>query len=251
VYTYIYNVFFNIRNNGKTYSRSFSFDIHTQVIVQKKHNLSKSQTSSTSYGNTYVGNTNSVSSNKSHYNVDITTNSWFGTEYCSPALLADGYSRTTQYGTVRPKIYAVHVRKQGPSYKRVVGSGHINKKNEKMEECEIMNTILIANNLKKSHINGNVKTDVINNITLSIVQSKINLIMGKSGSGKTTLLNMLSGLDVPDSGELLYNNKSIYDYSESKLANLMGKKFGFLFQNFNLIDELNVYDNVTLPLYYQ
>lgn len=112
-----------------------------------------------------------------------------------------------------------------------------------------MNNIITANNLVKSYKNGDVVTDVIKGINLYIIESKINLIMGKSGSGKTTLLNLLSGLEIPDNGQIIYKNNDICKFSESKLSSLRGKKFGFVFQDFNLIDEINISDNITLPLY--
>ncbi|MEG0484830.1 MAG: ABC transporter ATP-binding protein [Oscillospiraceae bacterium] len=111
-----------------------------------------------------------------------------------------------------------------------------------------MNTILVANNLHKGYINGKTITTVLDNISLSIYEHQIHLIMGKSGSGKTTLLNILAGLDKSFSGNVIYNKISLYDLDDVKLSRLRGVDFGFVFQNFNLINELNVSENILLPI---
>ncbi|MCR5609422.1 MAG: ABC transporter ATP-binding protein, partial [Lachnospiraceae bacterium] len=72
--------------------------------------------------------------------------------------------------------------------------------------------------------------------------------IGKSGSGKSTLLNMISGLDKADSGEIIINGKNIMELNEKELADFRGKELGFVFQEFNLIPVLSVWDNVVLPV---
>ena len=75
--------------------------------------------------------------------------------------------------------------------------------------------------------------------------------MGPSGCGKSTLLNIVGLIDSPSSGKYFFGEREISQYSESKLADLRKGNVGFIFQSFNLIDELNVYENVELPLLYQ
>lgn len=91
---------------------------------------------------------------------------------------------------------------------------------------------------------------VLKGINLDIARGEFVSIMGASGSGKSTLLNILGILDNYDSGEYLLNNVLIRDLSETRAAEYRNKMIGFIFQSFNLIDELTVEENVELPLYY-
>ena len=85
-------------------------------------------------------------------------------------------------------------------------------------------------------------------ISLTIKKGTINVIMGKSGSGKTTLLNILSGMDEPTKGTVRYLGKDIYQLKDRDLSFLRGKEFGYIFQFFQLIDELTIFNNICLPL---
>ena len=100
-----------------------------------------------------------------------------------------------------------------------------------------------------------VETTALNNISLSVEQGDFLAIMGPSGCGKSTLLSILGMLDSPTSGQYEFtdnaNSKDISQFSEKKLAQLRKTAIGFVFQSFNLIDELTVYENVELPLQYQ
>jgi putative ABC transport system ATP-binding protein len=89
---------------------------------------------------------------------------------------------------------------------------------------------------------------ILENISWSIDQNKFIAIFGKSGSGKSTFLNLLSGLDKPDKGEVLFENSNIYQMSDHKLSNLRLSQFGFIFQTFNLISTLTASENIEYPL---
>lgn len=95
-----------------------------------------------------------------------------------------------------------------------------------------------------------VQTKALNNVTLEIKQGEFVAIMGPSGCGKSTLLNILGTLDSPTSGKYYFNGKEVDRMSESQLTSFRKGNIGFVFQNFNLIDELSVYENVELPLVY-
>jgi putative ABC transport system ATP-binding protein len=95
-----------------------------------------------------------------------------------------------------------------------------------------------------------VETTALNQVTFEINQGEFVAIMGPSGCGKSTLLNILGLLDNPTNGEYHFLNNEVSGFSEKQRANLRKKNIGFVFQNFNLIDELSVYENVELPLIY-
>ena len=96
-----------------------------------------------------------------------------------------------------------------------------------------------------------LETTALNQIDLHIQQGDFVAIMGPSGCGKSTLLSILGMLDSPSSGAYLFQGTDIANYSEKQLAQLRKSQLGFLFQSFNLIDELTVFQNVELPLQYQ
>lgn len=96
-----------------------------------------------------------------------------------------------------------------------------------------------------------LETTALNQIDLHIEQGDFVAIMGPSGCGKSTLLSILGMLDSPSSGAYLFEGTDIANYSEKQLAQLRKTKLGFVFQSFNLIDELTVFQNVELPLQYQ
>lgn len=98
---------------------------------------------------------------------------------------------------------------------------------------------------------ADIETTALNNIHLEIKTGDFVAIMGPSGCGKSTLLSILGMLDSPSSGQYLFEGTDIAGYNENQLAALRKTHLGFVFQSFNLIDELSVYQNVELPLQYQ
>lgn len=95
-----------------------------------------------------------------------------------------------------------------------------------------------------------VETTALNKVSFQIKEGEFVAIMGPSGCGKSTLLNILGLLDSPSSGAYHFLEHEVSDYSEKQRANLRKRNIGFVFQNFNLIDELSVFENIELPLIY-
>jgi len=104
--------------------------------------------------------------------------------------------------------------------------------------------------LKKLYITEDVETTALNNVNIEIKEGEFVAIMGPSGCGKSTLLNVLGLLDNPSGGDYYFVDQEVSDYSERQRATLRKENIGFVFQSFNLIDELTVYENVELPLLY-
>jgi len=107
-----------------------------------------------------------------------------------------------------------------------------------------------AKGLQKVYTTDEVETTALNNVNIKIDQGEFVAIMGPSGCGKSTLLNIMGLLDNPSGGEYHFVNHEVSKYSERQRADLRKKNIGFVFQSFNLIDELTVYENVELPLFY-
>ena len=105
-------------------------------------------------------------------------------------------------------------------------------------------------NLSKIFRTESVQTTALNEVNLEINQGEFVAIMGPSGCGKSTLLNMIGLLDNPTSGELWFLGREVSRYSENNRTDLRNGNLGFVFQSFNLIDELTVFENVELPLLY-
>ena len=105
-------------------------------------------------------------------------------------------------------------------------------------------------NLSMLFTTEDVQTKALNEVSLEIKKGEFVAIMGPSGCGKSTLLNILGTLDLPTSGKYYFDDKEIDKMSESQLTTFRKGNIGFVFQNFNLIDELTVYENVELPLVY-
>lgn len=105
-------------------------------------------------------------------------------------------------------------------------------------------------NLEKIYRTEDVETVALNSINLEVKEGEFVAIMGPSGCGKSTLLNILGLLDDPDSGSFLFNGTEVANFNERQRASLRKKNIGFVFQSFNLIDELSVFENVELPLVY-
>lgn len=111
-----------------------------------------------------------------------------------------------------------------------------------------MNTILQTINLKKYYGEGENIVKAIDNTNINIFQGEFVAIVGKSGSGKSTLLHMLGALDRPTSGEVIIDNKDISTMKEEDLAIFRRRKIGFIFQYYNLIPSINVWENIVLPI---
>jgi len=105
-------------------------------------------------------------------------------------------------------------------------------------------------NLEKVYTTEEVETTALNSITMEIKDGEFVAIMGPSGCGKSTLLNILGLLDNPSGGEYHFGEQEVARYSERQRAQLRKGSIGFVFQSFNLIDELTVFENVELPLLY-
>lgn len=110
--------------------------------------------------------------------------------------------------------------------------------------------MLKLNNLSRIYQTDEVETLALNEVNIEIDKGEFVAIMGPSGCGKSTLLNIVGMLDNPSSGEYWFNNENIAGYNEAKLSDIRKKNIGFIFQNFNLIDELTVQENIELALLY-
>lgn len=106
-------------------------------------------------------------------------------------------------------------------------------------------------NLSKVYRTSNVETTALDNVNLEINTGEYIAIMGSSGCGKSTLLNIMGLLDTPTSGKYSFLGEEVTHYPESRLTDLRKRSIGFIFQSFNLVDELTVKENVALPLLYQ
>lgn len=111
-----------------------------------------------------------------------------------------------------------------------------------------MSILLEAKNIYKSFKNNlNVTLEVLKDVNLSIIQNEISIIVGASGSGKSTLLQILSGLDEPDRGEILFLGKNIHNLKREQLSNFRNKNIGFVFQFHHLLPEFTAIENVAIP----
>ncbi len=108
--------------------------------------------------------------------------------------------------------------------------------------------ILSTENLKKTYGKGETEVKALNDVTLEVEQGEFVSIVGTSGSGKSTLLHMLGGLDRPTSGIVKVEGKDIFSLKDEELTIFRRRKIGFIFQNYNLVPSLNVYENIVLPV---
>ncbi len=104
--------------------------------------------------------------------------------------------------------------------------------------------------LEKVYRTEEVETIALNKLTMEVKEGEFVAVMGPSGCGKSTLLNILGLLDDPDGGSFVFNGVEVAKFNERKRADMRKHNIGFVFQSFNLIDELTVYENVELPLIY-
>ena len=110
--------------------------------------------------------------------------------------------------------------------------------------------LIEINSLKKTYRTDAVETTALNEIDVQIEEGEFIAVMGPSGCGKSTLLNVLGLLDKPDSGSYKFQGEEMTSLSERQKSKLRKNHIGFVFQSFNLIDELNVFENIELPLIY-
>ena len=110
--------------------------------------------------------------------------------------------------------------------------------------------MLRTSNLQKIFRTEEVETTALNNVNIHVQKGEFVAIMGPSGCGKSTLLNIIGLLDNPSEGELFFDGQEIASFKERQRTNLRKGNIGFVFQSFNLIDELNVFENIEMPLVY-
>ena len=108
--------------------------------------------------------------------------------------------------------------------------------------------VLKAENLIKIYGKGENQVKALNGVSLSVEKGEFVAVVGTSGSGKSTLLHMLGGLDRPDSGKVYIEDKDIFALKEEELTIFRRRKIGFVFQSYNLVPVLSVYENVVLPV---
>jgi putative ABC transport system ATP-binding protein len=113
------------------------------------------------------------------------------------------------------------------------------------------NTVIRLKDISKFYYMGETVVKAVDGISIDVHEGSFVAIMGASGSGKSTSMNMVGSLDVPTKGNIFLDGKNISDMSESDLAQLRGKKIGFIFQQFNLIPNLTAKENITLPMIFQ
>lgn len=111
-----------------------------------------------------------------------------------------------------------------------------------------MSTILEANNIKKIYNSSAGEVCAIKDISLKFEKGLFYALIGKSGSGKSTLLHILGGLDKPNEGSIIVNGTDLFSISDEKMAIFRRRNMGFVFQQFNLLDEYSVSNNICLPL---
>ncbi len=111
--------------------------------------------------------------------------------------------------------------------------------------------ILVMKDLGKSYQLGSHELKVLREINLTIREGEYVAIMGPSGSGKSTLLNMIGCLDRPTYGDYFLGDRNVATLEDDDLSDIRGERIGFVFQSFNLIQQLNVVENIEIPMYYQ
>ena len=108
--------------------------------------------------------------------------------------------------------------------------------------------ILSAKDLCKSYGSGENSVQALNHVSISVENGEFVAVIGTSGSGKSTLLNLLGGLDTPTSGEVLVSGNKLFQMNEEARTIFRRRNIGFVFQNYNLVPVLNVYENIVLPI---
>src|SRR5438552_18071071 len=138
-----------------------------------------------------------------------------------------------------------HWRRRSIPRSESPGSGH--RRSSDLDNTAILRT----EGLIKTYGNGLEKTIALDNVDLQITRGKLLAVCGPSGSGKTTLLFLLGGLDKPTSGKIYFNGVEVTSMNERRLSRLRRNAIGFVFQNYNLVDELTVLENVMLTMMFE
>lgn len=120
-----------------------------------------------------------------------------------------------------------------------------------MDKKDEKKVIIELENVHKYYRMGENIVKAVNGVSLQIKEGEFVAILGPSGSGKSTMMNLIGSLDVPTKGKILLDHQDISTLSESDLAQIRGKKIGFIFQSFNLINNLTAKENVMLPMIFQ
>ncbi len=115
----------------------------------------------------------------------------------------------------------------------------------------VESALIRLSNVRKLYRTQELETLALDNVSLEIREGEFVAVMGPSGCGKSTLLNIVALIDTPSSGSYVLNDIEVSSFPESRLVDLRKHNIGFIFQSFNLIDDLSVYENVELPLLYQ
>ena len=113
---------------------------------------------------------------------------------------------------------------------------------------EFSMNIIECKNLTKEYLSGENTVMALNDVSLEFEKGEFCAITGPSGSGKSTFLHVLSSLENATSGEVIYNNESLKKYNDNQLSILRRRRFGFVFQAYNLVEELTGYENILLPI---
>ena len=108
--------------------------------------------------------------------------------------------------------------------------------------------IISCENLTKTYGSAAARVHALQEVSLAFAQGSFTAITGKSGSGKSTLLHLLSGLDRPTGGKVIYQGKELFSYNDNQLSVLRRRRFGFVFQSYNLVRELTARENILLPV---
>ena len=108
--------------------------------------------------------------------------------------------------------------------------------------------IIRCSHLCKTYRTGSAAVHAVDDVSLSFAQGSFTAVTGKSGSGKSTLLHLLSGLDRPTSGEVIYQDSNLFRFNDNQLSVLRRRRFGFVFQAYNLVRELTAQENILLPV---
>ncbi len=112
-------------------------------------------------------------------------------------------------------------------------------------------TLVRLANIRKLYRTRELETTALDDVSMEVRQGEFVAVMGPSGCGKSTLLNVVAMIDTPTSGQYFLGTEEVSRYNETRLVELRKQTVGFIFQSFNLIDDLTVYENVELPLLYQ
>ncbi|RYZ58451.1 MAG: ABC transporter ATP-binding protein [Proteobacteria bacterium] len=120
-----------------------------------------------------------------------------------------------------------------------------------MQSPQVSEDILVLHDVYKSYQLGEIKVSALKALSLTLKAGEFTAVVGTSGSGKSTLLNLIGGIDTPDSGLVQVGGEAWADMNESLRSEARNRKIGFIFQSFNLMPMLNVFENVELPLLIQ